>query len=104
MVKVFQYVKVVRLLQNLFVSFHFRDSLAVYQNFADVDSTSFRGFLQAIDLEVELEEKKLLVAQPMSTPSRGGLILVVDAAGDLFEQLVLHDLGEQSRQCAYSLI
>lgn len=91
-------------MQNLFVSFHLGDGLAVFKDFADVDSTSFRGFLQAIDLEVKLEEKKLLVAQAMSAPSRGGLILVVDAAGHLFEQLVLNDLGEQSRQCTNPLI
>jgi len=50
-----------------------------------VDSASFRGFLQAVDLEMELEEKKLLVAEPLSAPPRGGLVLVVDATRNLLE-------------------
>ena len=69
-----------------------------------MDSTSFSRFLQAVDLEVELEEKKLLVAQPGSIPSRGGLVLVVDATCYLLQQLILNDLGEQSRQFTNSLI
>jgi len=99
-VEVLQYIEVVRLLQNLFVSLHRRNGLAVYKDLADVDSTSSGGFLQAVDLEMELEEKKLLVAQPQSAPPRGGLVLVVDAARNLLEQLILYDLGEQSPQGA----
>jgi len=84
-VEVFQDVEVVRLLQNPFVSLHGGNGLAVFEDLADVDSASFRGFLQAVDLEMELEEKKLLVAEPLSAPPRGGLVLVVDATRNLLE-------------------